>query len=181
MTQVQRLSDQQSLDLFTASGFVPVDDISESIAYPGGIARVNGIDQIAARVYYPMSSNELTQHTTIEWRHPIDNTRRITCNCKGWTLKRRGGVRHCWHTDAMAADPGLGQAPGSLNQTLTPAQLAVHNDRLQSASVQLDRQHPVQVDQDNPQTTPPRRRRRRQVPPPVVQPPDENLRHLDLG
>lgn len=176
-SQGQRLTDVESLQLFTASGYVPVDDQRDRMSYVGGIASVNGVEQQAVRVFHPMSSNGLTRHTTIEWLHPLDSSRRITCNCNGWTLKRRGSVRHCWHTDLMASDPGVGESAGTLNEVVSAQQLARHNARLQLVDAQPARE---EDSQPQPPPPPPRRRRRQAATPPPPSHPDENLRHLDF-
>lgn len=107
-----RQSQRQRVDQTeqVAAGFVPVGDGFGTVGFPGGIMTVNSVRQVAVRIYEPESSNGFTKYSTVEWLNQGDGTRRLSCNCPGWTRKA-GPVRGCKHTKEMEENPSLGLSP----------------------------------------------------------------------
>ena len=54
-----------------------------------------------ARVSRPMSSNGLTEYTTVEWVDPATGVKYHSCNCPGWAFKKGGQARTCKHVEAL--------------------------------------------------------------------------------
>lgn len=103
-----------------AEGFTPVGDGFGTVGFPGGIMTVNGQACVAVRIIEPISTNGMTRYSTVEWVHPLDGSKRLSCNCPGWTSKR-GPTRGCKHTKEMEENPNLGLTP----QQMTGAHAAV--------------------------------------------------------
>jgi hypothetical protein len=72
------------------------------VPFIGGVAHVNDRPQVPTDVQHWLSSNGLTQYTTITWIDPTTGERRTSCNCPGWTIKKKGSPkRTCCHTQDM--------------------------------------------------------------------------------
>jgi len=82
---------------------LPTYDHSETgVAFSQGVMYVNGSPQIPARVQHWLSTNENSQYATTEWRDPATGQLRTSCNCPGWTIRRKGAAhRECCHTKDM--------------------------------------------------------------------------------
>lgn len=61
----------------------------------------NGRGQRPVRVEHWESSNGLTTYTCVEWQDPVTGERRTSCNCPGWTNKKKDKARSCCHTKDM--------------------------------------------------------------------------------
>jgi len=59
---------------------------------------VNGQSQRPVKVEHWESSNGLTTYSTVEWKDPNSNEHRTSCNCPGWSNKRKNQPRGCCHT-----------------------------------------------------------------------------------
>lgn len=92
----QRL--QQPTSQTQRSEFVQSD---EGVTFPGGVMHVNGNVQRPERAKHWLSSNEITKYTTITWVDPATGQKRTSCNCRGWSTKKRGKKRECMHTKEM--------------------------------------------------------------------------------
>jgi hypothetical protein len=68
------------------------------ITFSDGTMHVNGQPMWPDDVANFLSSNKLTTYTAIVWRDVASGERRTSCNCPGWTIKRRGQPRQCTHT-----------------------------------------------------------------------------------
>jgi len=62
---------------------------------------VSGAAQVPKEVQHWESSNGLSQYTTVLWEDPQTSEKRVSCNCPGWAIKRKGRLRQCKHTDDM--------------------------------------------------------------------------------
>jgi hypothetical protein len=102
-----------------AEGFTPVGDGFGTVGFPHGMMTVNGVQQVAVRIIEPISSNGMTRYSTVEWWHPTDGSKRLSCNCPGWTSKR-GPTRGCKHTKEMEENQNLGMSPQQMTGTNAP-------------------------------------------------------------
>lgn len=71
------------------------------VTFSGGVMLVHGAPQRPELVEKWESSNGLTQYTTVGWKSDSTGERRVSCNCPGWTMKKKGQSRRCKHTDSM--------------------------------------------------------------------------------
>lgn len=91
-----RLRTQQQTE--AVAGFVQSD---AGVSFVSGVMYVNGQPQRPAEVQHWMSSNGLSQYTTITWRDTVTGERRTSCNCPGWSHAKKGQKRSCCHTKDM--------------------------------------------------------------------------------
>lgn len=78
---------------------------NENQSFRDGTMHINGRPQKPVRVEHWQSSNGLTNYTTVEWEDPVTGQKRTSCNCPGWTNKRRTDPhRRCKHTKDMEGE-----------------------------------------------------------------------------
>lgn len=93
----QRTEQEQS----TEQRYVPITEES-NVSFSDGVMVVDGIVQQPSKVEHWESSNGITTYTTVEWTSPTNpNEKRTSCNCPGWTHKKKGKPRECTHTKDM--------------------------------------------------------------------------------
>jgi|GEM_PF-5958169 len=73
----------------------------DGVSFSQGNMRVDGSNQVPTRVEHWESSNGTTQYTTVEWNDPSTNLKRVSCNCPGWAMKKKGKPRQCKHTKGL--------------------------------------------------------------------------------
>ena len=87
----------------TQTGYQSVES-SDGVTFSAGNMMVNGVAQVPTKVEHWESSNGLTNYSTVEWQHPVDQTKRCSCNCPGWAMKKPGKPRSCKHTKDMTGE-----------------------------------------------------------------------------
>ena len=80
---------------------------TDGVAFSKGNMLVNGAPQLPDVVQDWESTNGTTVYTTVQWRDPATGEKRVSCNCPGWAILRRGSLRQCKHTHDMM---GMGTA-----------------------------------------------------------------------
>lgn len=88
----QRVQQRQTEEI---APFVQSD---AGVSFRDGVMHVSGMPQRPVQTQHWMSSNELTQYTTVAWQDPVTGTRRSSCNCPGWRTAKPGQKRTCCHT-----------------------------------------------------------------------------------
>ena len=73
----------------------------DGVSFSRGNMVVNGQAQQPSEVRHWESSNGLSQYATVQWVDPASGEKRVSCNCPGWAIKRKGRLRSCKHTDDM--------------------------------------------------------------------------------
>lgn len=103
-------------------------ETGDGVTFSSGNMLVNGTTQVPEQAQQWESSNGLSVYTTVAWIDPVTRIRRVSCNCPGWTLKKRGKLRRCKHTDDMMgiAMCGAKQINGRVTiHTITEAESVV--------------------------------------------------------
>ena len=77
---------------------------SESIGFAHGIMTVNGVTQRPSRYIYRESLSGSGEYTAIVWEHPRTGELRTSCNCRGWTIKKKNKHRECKHTKELEGE-----------------------------------------------------------------------------
>ena len=73
----------------------------DGVVFSKGNMIVNGIEQLPEEVQQWLASNGLSQYTTVKWADPTTGDKRVSCNCQGWAVKRKGKPRQCKHVKDM--------------------------------------------------------------------------------
>lgn len=73
------------------------------MSFRGGVMYINSIAQIMIRMIHRLSSNGHTRYAAHEWAHPVDDSRRFSCNCPGWANRRT-----CKHITELQSSESLG-------------------------------------------------------------------------
>lgn len=76
---------------------------TESMSFRLGVMYINSIAQLLVRFIHRLSSNGTTRYAAIEWAHPVDDSRRFSCNCPGWANRRT-----CKHVVELQSSDTLG-------------------------------------------------------------------------
>jgi len=106
----------------TQQNFASVES-EDGVTFSGGNMMVNGVSQIPEVARQWESTNGLTVYTTVQWKHPTTDEKRVSCNCTGWAMKRRGQPRQCKHTlDMMGVKTCNSKAVSGGQQIRTIAQ-----------------------------------------------------------
>ncbi len=74
---------------------------ADGVTFANGNMLVNGAWQVPEEAQRWESSNGITIYTTVIWRDPATGRRRMSCNCNGWAMKKKGKPRQCRHTNDM--------------------------------------------------------------------------------
>lgn len=80
--------------------FASVESV-DGVTFSSGNMMVNGVAQMPMEAQRWQSSNGLTVYTTVQWRDPGTEDKRVSCNCTGWAMKKGDKPRRCKHTDDM--------------------------------------------------------------------------------
>lgn len=92
----------------------------DGVTFSGGNMMVNGVAQVPEMARQWESSNGLTMYTTVQWKDPQTDEKRVSCNCTGWAVKKKGKPRQCKHTlDMMGVEPCNARAVNAGQQIRT--------------------------------------------------------------
>ena len=98
---------QQRQQQATETGYA--SSTGPEIHFREGLMHVHGQPQRPVQALHFESSNGLTQYTTVEWVDPITGVSRTSCNCAGWTVKKKDKARGCCHTRELETGVGCGK------------------------------------------------------------------------
>jgi len=95
-----------------------------NITFSYGIMRVDGRSQRPIAVVNWAASSAGKQYTCTHWQDPMTGEHRTSCNCRGWTVKKKNRDRECCHTKDMEGRQECAKQRLSSYAINTPAEAA---------------------------------------------------------